>query len=136
MERGIIRLYEDLIIKPGFSLKDMMPVAQKHSITLSVANEPKYVSYKTPKLKFHGKDVIATTYFEDQIIKRVTLYISDNSRGWADFDNIDQGNKKREQDAWLKKIIGTDPPYNYTWGIIESVFNTKSGFCQVVVSYK
>lgn len=37
-------------------------------------------------------------------------------------------------DAWLLQELG-DPPYEYTWGTIKSVFDLKEASSHIVIDY-
>lgn len=80
-----------------------------------------------------NKKFIVSVYFKNNFLKEIHLYDAENnSKDWSKENKMD---KKKRQDEWLKSLLGREA-YNYSWGIIESVFDPKGGFSSIIIRYK
>lgn len=134
MKNGSLKFDNDFIVDKKFTLQDLKRIETKFNV------EPLLIhgihsSYKTKLLDFEGKKVIPTLYFENGMIARVSIYLSDGRSGWSEDIAREEQQKKAAQDAWLKNILNLIPPYNFNWGKIESLFDPRSCSSSVVVSY-
>ena len=136
MKDGTIKLGDDFVIKNSFTISELMKIDKKYYTKRLVLNG-RFESFQTGPVDFYGKKVIPTMYFEDGRILRVALYLSDSEDGGWNSNTEDlQRRKLIEQDALLSGILKSNPPYDYRWGTIESVFDPRSGVSQIIISYK
>lgn len=56
---------------------------------------------------------------------------------WSQFTDQVQTKQRQRHDAWLKRVIGTPPPYEYDkWGEIISLIEPRSGNVEILVRFK
>lgn len=77
----------------------------------------------------------ANAYFRDgQLWMVVLTYSVPDERGWSNWSENQELERKRIHDQLLEKDLGR-PPYAYAWGKIESVYDSKDGASSIVVTY-
>ena len=71
----------------------------------------------------------------DAVLSAVILVSFDESLiGWDNWSYEKELNRKSIHDEWLKNNIG-DPPYIYSWGSIESLYDSKSAVSIIDISF-
>jgi len=100
--------------------------------------ENKYrVSYKLREQYLHKLPCTIILYF---VIGRLNeIHIYPEWKGSTDKWTIDhtQEELKRQKlnEDWLKQLLG-EPPYQYYWGEVVTIFDEKSGCSSVIIRYK
>jgi hypothetical protein len=78
--------------------------------------------------------VSATAFFKDDRLEKVFFALSvpsDDIKEWVE-DREQQ--RKAKHDAWLRAELG-EPPYEYSWGQVESDFDPRGWSSQILVTY-
>ena len=95
-----------------------------------------YHSYKLPVIELEGISLLPLIYFTDGVVSEIQLHLyeDDDNKAWAHYSRQSQINKKDQIDNWLMKALGA-PPYNYTWGEIETVYDQRGGSVFILLRY-
>lgn len=135
MENGIIRFSDDFVVDSSLTPAGLNRIKRKYSIEPVISNGM-YKSFRTEPVSLDGKKVIPTIYFENDVISQVSIYLTSVGNGWGASTRAEQEQKKIDQDAWLLRKLNKQPPYEYSWGKIESVYDPRSGASGIVLTYR
>lgn len=83
---------------------------------------------------FPETGIVATASFADDRLSTVTVMIqlpTDKDQLWT--EELEQ-KRKGIHDSWLRAALG-EPPYQYQWGDISSVFDQKSCVSDIILTY-
>jgi len=82
--------------------------------------------------------MIISLYFNpSEIIEIIIISLLPNNKEtkWESWNLEGEMQTKHNNDEWLKKQIG-DPPYEFEWGNIYSVFDSRSASSYIEIRYK
>ncbi len=73
--------------------------------------------------------------FEDNRIRSLHLSCVSGSNSWADYSSAKESETKAANDRLLEDLLGMKPPKSFSWGIVESSFDSKTGDAGIVIRY-
>ena len=98
---------------------------------------PPYNSYKVEEyIEILGGKFIMVLFFQNEKLNRLNLSLY-NPNAFDSWDNWSEEKElgiKKRQDILLKQNLG-DPPYEYYWGSLESIYDKRSGSAYLLTSY-
>lgn len=93
-------------------------------------------SYKLPPMNIEGKLFIPVIYFRKGLITEIHLCpVGGGEMKWSVDSPKREVANKLDNDRWLTGAIGSQPPYLFPWGLIESVLDEKSGTSFVLLRF-
>lgn len=99
---------------------------------------PPYNSYRIEDyIELLGEKFIMVLFFQNEKLNRMNLsiYNPNSSGSWDDWSEEKELETKKRQDNLLKQNFG-EPPYEYQWGSLESVYDKRSGSAHLIIIYK
>lgn len=82
-----------------------------------------------------GNSFDAVLVFRNDVLVEVRLCKrTAKTTTWASWTEEKEANRKATHDALLAQELG-EPPYRYSWGIVESFFDSKGGGSQILIRY-
>ena len=123
-------------VAPGFTPGDLEASPFARTAERGNAPQPPWDTYTVGRHDLDGVPVLVTLAFYDGHLRSVDMYLVDDSEtaSWADWSEKRERNRKARGDKLLRAVLGS-PPYKYPWGSISSVYDPKSGFSNIVVTY-
>ena len=93
--------------------------------------------YLKPQLMDNKKFFVALLFNPEGRLSIVSLSLStdDIIPSWENWSEERELNNKSLNDKWLRKSIGK-PPYNYSWGTIDSSYDPRSASSSIVIAYR
>ena len=120
-ERGSIKPHTD---RPSF-----LASALGQGAEVLVENEPHMTYRIRPE-----RGVAAIVHFEGAKLRTVSWQIElppQKEEVWSEAHELE---RKRLHDEWLKRELG-NPPYRFSWGRLESTYDSKGCASAIIVSY-
>ena len=71
--------------------------------------------------------------FKNQRLQNAKIYLI-NSSSWSDWSEEKELQKKAKHDELLMRLLGK-PPYRFSWGEVESIFDKRGGSSSIVINY-
>ena len=135
-ESGIIYIDQEPALFPEMT-EDIFLSSRLGKKARKLLFNGEYHSYKIEATLNEGLESVITVFFRKKRIFMVILYphINQEDRGWSTWTKEKEQRKKKLNDTLLEKYCGL-PPYIYSWGRIASVYDSKSGSSDIVVTYK
>ena len=99
---------------------------------------PPFRSYKIKEpIDILDKRFMLVLFFNKERLNIIQLSFCDRYKpsGWDDWYEEKEIEIKKQQDVLLKDNLG-NPPYEYQWGSLESVFDQRSGSSHIILTYK
>jgi len=123
----------DLLIKPNLNLQDFKnsELGKKAKKKTQFGD---FESYLIEDYTIFNRTFSPVLMFAKSCISSIQFYSEDESKGWGEYSSSDEKNKKKRNDELLQKILG-DPPYNFGWGNIESIYDQKAGYSYIIINY-
>jgi hypothetical protein len=124
-------------IDPSFTHEKFCSSELFKKATPFVKNPP-YNSYRLEEdVDFLGEKFTMVLFYQNEKLNRINLsfYVLNNSLSWGDWSEEKELETKKRQDNLLKQIFG-EPPYEYQWGSLESVYDKRSGSAHFIIIYK
>ncbi|MBC8009826.1 MAG: hypothetical protein H7067_06995 [Burkholderiales bacterium] len=99
-----------------------------------------YCSYSTPVVGVFGAQCVVVLFFREGVLMRVNITVCGSvddasEHEAAAFSEEELKMDKIKQDRWLICNLGGSPPYDFSWGSVESVLDKRSWSCNVVIVY-
>jgi hypothetical protein len=98
---------------------------------------PPYNSYKIEEyMEILGEKFIMVLFFQNEKLQRInfSFYNPNAFDSWENWSEEKELEIKKQYDNLLKQNFG-DPPYEYYWGSLESIYDKRSGSAYLLVSY-
>jgi hypothetical protein len=131
---GEVIIDPTLNVGPTTSLTAFLASQAGKAVEKWVENAP-YCSYRVirqdGKQKFHFILQFKSEQLQSLSLSRTAHGEWTSWNAWSEQAAQDQ---KRAHDEWLKSSLGK-PPYEYRWGSVESVNDSRSGSSSIIVSY-
>jgi hypothetical protein len=124
-------------IEPSFTHEKFCSSELFKKATPFVKNPP-YNSYRLEEgINFLGEKFTIVLFYHNDRLSRMNLsfYVPNKSVSWDDWCEEKELETKNRQDNLLKQNFG-DPPYEYQWGSLESVYDKRSGSSHLIISYR
>jgi len=86
-------------------------------------------------MSLDGHPVSLSMSFESDRIRFIHLSCRSNATSWADYSPEKEAEVKTANDKLLKKLLHKKPPYRFSWGIVESSFDGKTGDAGIFIRY-
>ena len=93
--------------------------------------------YSARNVKINYTYFIITFYFDNDILKMLDFIISDEpivACSWDDWSEKKELQNRDYYNDWLTKEIGSKR--QFTWGTVNSFYDSKGGFSSIVLKYK
>jgi hypothetical protein len=103
-----------------------------------VRNEP-YCSFALPTVQFGDQPFAWSVWFRASVLLRVSIQCASPAFGssWSDWSENRELARKRVHDSLLQQSLGQDWCHkHFTWGRVESLYDSKGGFSSIVVTYE
>lgn len=98
-----------------------------------------YFSYKRKLVDTDGQQILMMPFFHLERLTQVELFYllpdEPESSGWEDWSEAQEMKRKALHDAQIKATLG-NPPYDFAWGEVLSVYDSRSGASLVIVRYR
>lgn len=134
--KGEIDTGAGLLIEPMLTEKVFLGSSVGMTASVFVKNG-NICSYKLRNLNIEGKGFLPVLYFTNEALAEIHLHpVVNEERSWATYSLQSEMAHKLNDDNFLQKIIGTKPPYVFSWGVIESLLDEKNGTAYILVRYK
>lgn len=128
--------FNKFILKPYMKLNLLTSCLQDKDI-VSIDKTERINIYLSPQKAGENYFVIRL-FFEKGRLELTDLIVSiqDNDLipSWKDWSEERELKRKYANDMWLKKELGS-LPYDFCWGRIKSVYNSKEGSSYVMIIY-
>lgn len=129
--------FDDFVLKPHMQLDSLINKLSREEI-LSI-DEGKGANIYLKPQKGGCVYLVVRAFFENEGIGLFNLQIKVQNNAlvpsWKDWSEAQQLQIKSINDDWLKSELG-NPPYEFNWGSLRSVYNARDGSSYIVVSYK
>lgn len=93
--------------------------------------------YIKPQIICGEKFAISLIFNPDGFLYMANIGIQSDDviSSWENWSESREMQKKEFHDKWLEKNIG-QPPYSYTWGLMASSYDPRSGSSSINITYK
>lgn len=130
---GNILLGSDFLVTPKLTESNFLESTLGVEATIFISNGTHH-SYKLKETNIEGKNFLPIIYFSENILTEIHLHLVDQ-KYWDKYSEKSESLKKTMCDNWLRDILSEWPPYHYSWGSIESVFDKKMGASFILIRY-
>jgi hypothetical protein len=79
--------------------------------------------------------IAGTILFNEGVLDRVFLAMSMSSDETKEWSERVEHQRKERHDSWLRAELG-EPPYRYTWGRVDSEYDSKGCASEIIVVYE
>jgi hypothetical protein len=117
-------------IEPAFDKNAFLNSSLGRAAEVVVENMH-YVSYRI----LPESGVAAIVYFEGAKLRSVSWQLSLSSEAEREWTEESELERKRLHDLWLRENCGS-PPYHYSWGSLDSVYDPKGCVSDIILSYE
>ena len=126
---------EAIRIAPGLTRAAFLASPLGARAEMWVQNEP-HCAYRA-QARSRGKRFVLVLRFQGENVHSVEVALTGDRWGasWDDWSEARERDRQRAHDAWLRGHLGP-PPYDYTWGTVESCYDERSGASMIVVRYQ
>jgi hypothetical protein len=93
--------------------------------------------YSVRNVKINDTYFIITFYFDNDILKMLDFIVSDKpivAGSWDDWSEKKGLQNRDYYNDWLTKEIGSNR--QFSWGTVNSFYDSKGGFSSIVLKYK
>ena len=123
-EKGIVRVSEDLTIRPGYTFDDFKKCRYYKD------QDGILVIYLDEKIDFDGRSYAVDFFFRNGIIYMLSLTCLDR-----DYTEEDEPKRKELHDEILKGY-GIDGIAEYDWGIVSSNYDARGNVSSINLEYR
>lgn len=92
-----------------------------------------YHSFDIESLVIGKTNFAARIFFKQGQLWMLSLYLVDGS-SWSNWSEEEEMRRKAKHDEFLNQELG-NPPYVFSWGKVESIFDRKGGSSSIVINY-
>jgi hypothetical protein len=106
--------------------------------TLDIENKEHRTYQLAEPLHLDEQLVSAQLYFKAESLKSISLAFGDKRFGtsWDDWSEAKERARQSAHLKWLRGFLdGKGPRWRFAWGIIESIYDQKSGGSSIEISY-
>jgi len=90
-----------------------------------------WLNYQAPI----GDSLDAVFVFKGGVLVETRLSMrSTQESSWTTWSEAEEAKRKAGHDALLRQELG-NPPYRFSWGVVESVLDQKGGGSQIILRY-
>lgn len=130
---GRIRFDGGLMVTPLTLIDDLAQFLDMEKDAV-IANGP-WKTFSIRNMSLAGRPISLSILFEDNRIRELHLSCESGYRSWDDYSFAKESQTKVANDQLLEELLGMKPPQSFSWGIIESSLDIKSGDAGIVVRY-
>ncbi len=97
-----------------------------------------YTHYNLKPQNIGNDKFLITLIFNPEgniFMMNLRMQFGESLPSWSNWSEDQELKIKKEHDIWLKSNFG-NPPYNYSWGIISSNYEPRSGSSSITFYYK
>lgn len=104
--------------------------------TVNVKNEP-WCSWNISPAEWNGKEWYATVHFHGDQLHAIHIGAGSPEFGTSRNDWSEEKELRRKQyhEGVLRDELGP-PPYDFSWGTVASVFDSKGGTSSIIITVK
>lgn len=95
-----------------------------------------YHSYYTDPFDVNTRKFIFKVFFENGNITSVMLSPAGKALSWANIEEKELIQDKKENDEWLMNKYSINTPTKFIWGTLDSVLDKKSGSSDIVLQFR
>ncbi len=129
----------EICFDSGFCLNPLTTIKDlSHYVDVAkdkIVDNGLWKSYVIRNISLAGHLVSLSVSFEDDRIKALHISCSSGLESWADYSHDNQSIAKTTNDKLLEELFDCNSPYQFSWGIAESSFDTKTGDACIVITY-
>lgn len=78
--------------------------------------------------------VASLVFYDNQLLEVHLALVDPSLKGWSDWSEEREAQKKQQHDAILRQCLGNGP-YQFDWGSVESIFDPKGGGSEIMIRY-
>jgi hypothetical protein len=136
-DTGIVTVAE-ISVSPNLT-RSALKVSSDFSAWQSyVGDAINYFSYKRRVIENESQRILVAAFFHVERLTEVELfYLLPNepeSLGWESWSEVQEMERKALHEMQLKATLG-DPPYEFEWGKVLSVYDSRSGASRIIIRY-
>jgi hypothetical protein len=128
----------DVSIVPALTRADLKSSRDFSAWESYVGDGITYFSYRRKVIENDGQHILIMAFFHLERLTEVELfYLLPNepeSSGWENWSEAQEMERKALHDTQLKATLG-DPPYDFAWGKVFSVYDSRSGASLLIIRY-
>ena len=135
-QNGEILIDGVVVIKPGMSEEEFTKSLYGSKAELFLTNEG-YSDYQLTVEHPDDLGVAMILIFKEDTIESVEFnpLWEGSPRSWSEWSLETEMEIKRKNDLFLKENLG-EPPYQYSWGRVVSVFDKRDQASDIIVTYE
>jgi hypothetical protein len=103
-----------------------------------VGNAITHFSYRRKVIENDDQRILLVAFFHIERLTQVELFYllrnEPESSGWENWSEAQEMERKALHDAQLKATLG-NPPYDFAWGKVLSIYDSRSGASSVIIRY-
>lgn len=101
-----------------------------------VLNGP-HRSFRLPVATIAQREFVPVIFFASGKISTFRLFHHRSGTStWADWSEVNERSEQNKNASWIASNLGVRSPHSFPWGLIDSVFDQKSGSSSIVVTYR
>jgi hypothetical protein len=128
---GTLRFDDGTELLPRMQISSV--VSRSASLSKVIDND-RYLSFRLAPLYYAGEAVSVLLSFVDGILSNVSL--AKGSGAQWNVESLPNRQKLRQAyDECLHDMLGSEPPYSFSWGEVSTSVDVKSGMISVLVRY-
>ena len=123
-------------ICPSTTRDEFLESTLSNNSIINVKNEP-HCSWRLKPIEWNGKKWYITAYFHGNHLNMIHIGAGSPEFGtsWDDWSEEKEQFRKQYHEQILKEELGP-PPYDFTWGIVKSIYDSKGGASSIIIQPK